>query len=123
MRREEVRRLAESPWATVGAHTVSHAALSALPAEEQRQEIFLSKAELEAITGKEITTFSYPFGRKSEYSRISVELCREAGFTRAAANFPGQVHRWSDPLQLPRHLVRNWELATFAQELKGFWTR
>ncbi|MFA5516564.1 MAG: polysaccharide deacetylase family protein [Desulfuromonadales bacterium] len=123
MTREEVRVLAESPWATIGAHTVSHSALSALTAAQQREEIFTSKATLERIIGKEITTFSYPFGRQSEYNRTSLDLCREAGFTKAAANFPGQVHRWTDPLQLPRHLVRNWDLETFAAEMKGFWTR
>jgi len=123
MTRAELRRLAGSPRATVGAHTVSHSALAALTEEQQRREIFLSKIELEKMIGKKITTFSYPFGRKSEYNRISVDLCREAGFTRAVANFPGQVHRWTDPLQLPRHLVRNWDLETFAMELKGFWTR
>lgn len=123
MNEEELQRLAESPWATIGAHTVSHSALSALTEAQQREEIFSSKTELEKITGKEITTFSYPFGRKNEYNRISVDLCREAGFARVAANVPGQVHRWTDPLQLPRHLVRNWDLELFAKELKGFWTR
>jgi hypothetical protein len=123
MSREELQRLARSPWATVGAHTVSHTALAALTEARQREEIFSSKQALEKLTGQEITTFSYPFGRKSEYNRTSIDLCRAAGFTRAAANFPGQVHRWTDPLQLPRHLVRNWELETFAAELKGFWTR
>lgn len=123
MTREELQLLAESPWAAVGAHSVSHTALAALTEAQQREEIFSSKQALETLTGQEITLFSYPFGRKSEYNRISIDLCRAAGFTRAAANFPGQVHRWTDPLQLPRHLVRNWDLETFAAELKGFWTR
>ncbi|MEJ2691386.1 MAG: polysaccharide deacetylase family protein, partial [Deltaproteobacteria bacterium] len=61
--REELQRLAESPWATIGAHTVTHSALSALSEEKQRTEIFHSKQELERITGKAIRTFSYPFGR------------------------------------------------------------
>lgn len=121
--REELKKLVESPWATVGAHTVSHVALSAFTEAQQREEIFSSKTILEEMTGKEITTFSYPFGRKSEYNHISIDLCREAGFIRAAANFPGQVHRWTDPLQLPRHLVRNWGIETFAAEMKNFWTR
>lgn len=120
---EELQRLAASPWATVGAHTVSHTALSALSREEQRREIFSSKQKLQEITGGEIDTFSYPFGRRCEYNKISIALCREAGFKRAAANFPGQVHRWTDPLQLPRHLVRNWDLEAFAGEMKTFWTR
>jgi peptidoglycan/xylan/chitin deacetylase (PgdA/CDA1 family) len=120
---EELQRLGASPWATVGAHTVSHVALSSLSAARQREEIFVSKQTLQSILGREITTFSYPFGRRSEYNRMSRTLCRQAGFVKAAANFPGQVHRWTDPLQLPRHLVRNWDLATFTYELKGFWSR
>ena len=123
MTQEEIKRLAASPWATIGAHTVTHSALSALTEEQQRQEIFTSKQELENMTGKEITTFSYPFGRKKDYNRTSVRLCREAGFIRAASNFPGQVHKWTDPFQLPRHLVRNWDLDIFAAELQRFWTR
>ncbi|MEJ2491156.1 MAG: polysaccharide deacetylase family protein [Desulfuromonadales bacterium] len=123
MNRTELQQLAASPRATIGAHSVSHAALAALTAARQREEIFSSKAQLEEITGQEIDLFSYPFGRKSEYNRVTLALCKEAGFRRAAANYPGQVHRWTDPLQLPRHLVRNWELKTFARELKGFWTR
>lgn len=120
---EETKRLAASQWATIGAHTVSHPALSALSEAQQREEIFTSKQELQDITGREITTFSYPFGRKRDYNRTSVRLCHEAGFVKAASNFPGQIHRWTDSFQLPRHLVRNWELDTFASEVKGFWTR
>ena len=120
MTQDEVKRLAPSPWATVGAHTVTHSALSE---EQQRREIFTSKKDLEDMTGLEITTFSYPFGRKQDYNDTSVRLCREAGFVKAASNFPGQVHRWTDQYQLPRHLVRNWDLDTFSAELKSFWTR
>lgn len=119
----ELQRLAASPWATIGAHTVTHAALSLLSEEEQRYEIFSSKQQLEMITGKTVETFSYPFGRKCEYNRTSVRLCREAGFLRVAANFPGQAHKWTDPMQIPRHLVRNWDLETFAAEMQGVWTR
>ena len=123
MNREELSRLAVSPWATLGAHTVSHAALAALSEEQQRKEIFTSKQDLEAMSGKKITTFSYPFGRRVDYNHISVRLCREAGFLKAASNFPGQVHRWSDSFQLPRHLVRNWDVDNFAVKVKSFWTR
>jgi len=123
MTQEEVKMLAASPWATVGAHTVTHSALSALSEEQQRKEIFTSKQDLEKIIEKEITTFSYPFGRKRDYNQTSVRLCREAGFIKAASNFPGQVHRWTDPFQLPRLLVRNWNLDTFTAEMERFWTR
>jgi len=123
MSHEEIKRLAASPWATIGAHTVTHSALSALSEEQQRKEIFTSKQVLEKITGAEITTFSYPFGRRVDYNRTSVRLCRKAKFRKAASNFPGQVHRWTDHYQLPRHLVRNWDIDTFTDQIQSFWTR
>jgi peptidoglycan/xylan/chitin deacetylase (PgdA/CDA1 family) len=123
MTQEELQTLAASPWATIGAHTVTHSALSALSEAQQRTEIVSSRLDLEKILGEEVATFSYPFGRKVDYNRTSVRLCREAGFAKVASNFPGQVHRWTDPLQLPRHLIRDWDETTFAAEMKKFWTR
>ncbi len=120
---EELRLLAASRWATIGAHTVTHTKLSSLTADAQRAEIETSKRELENWLDLEIKVFSYPYGRRSHYTKESVALCREIGFTKAATNFPGQAHRWTDPYQIPRHLVRNWPLDIFIEKLRGFWTR
>jgi len=30
------------------------------------------------------------------------------------------VHRWTDPYQLPRQLVRNWDIDTFASKMRDF---
>jgi peptidoglycan/xylan/chitin deacetylase (PgdA/CDA1 family) len=120
---DELRLLAGSSHVTIGAHTVTHTRLSSLSREVQRKEIFASKKELGAWLGRDISTFSYPFGRRSDYTQESIALCRQAGFSKAAANFPGQVHRWTDPYQIPRHLVRNWPLEIFTGKLRGFWTR
>lgn len=117
----ELRTLAASPWTTIGAHTVAHPCFSALSEDEQRHEIFSSKQQLERLLGTEITVFSYPFGRKDQYNRTSVRLCREAGFQKAASNFPGQAHRWTDNYQIPRQLVRNWDVGTFAARMGSFW--
>jgi peptidoglycan/xylan/chitin deacetylase (PgdA/CDA1 family) len=120
---EELRLLAASSLVTVGAHTVTHTRLASLDAAAQQEEITSSKRQLERWLGRDVTVFSYPFGRRCDYRRETVALCRQAGFTRAAANFPGPVHRWTDPYQLPRHLVRDWPVALFAEKLRGFWTR
>jgi peptidoglycan/xylan/chitin deacetylase (PgdA/CDA1 family) len=120
---EELKLLASSRWVTIGAHTMTHARLSTLAPEAQREEIFASKRQLEAWLGREITTFSYPFGRRTDFTRQSKDICRESGFSRVAANFPGQAHRWTDPYQIPRHLVRNWPVERFADKLREFWTR
>lgn len=119
----ELRTLAESSWATVGAHTVTHSRLSALSDAEQRDEITASKQQLEAWLDREVTVFSYPFGRRSDFTRESMALCRQAGFSKVAANFPGPVHRWTDPCRIPRHLVRNWPVGQFVEKLRGFWVR
>lgn len=120
---EELMTLAKSQWVTIGAHTVTHPPLAFLTGEEQRHEIVSSKQQLEKFTGREITVFSYPFGGKRDYDLTTSRICREAGFHKAAAAFPGEAHRWSDPYQIPRHAIPNWDLDTFAAKLKGLWIR
>lgn len=118
---EELRRLAASPLAALGAHTVSHSSLSVLPAARQREEVVGSKQWLEDVTGEPVTVFSYPFGGKADYTAETVAICRQTGFTRTCSNFPGQWRGETDLHQLPRHLVRNWDLETFKSQLSRFW--
>jgi peptidoglycan/xylan/chitin deacetylase (PgdA/CDA1 family) len=119
---EEVQQLGRSSSATVGAHTVTHSVLSAIAPAAQREELQRSRAQLEAWTGRPVETFSYPFGQRTDYTPETVDLCRQAGFRKAAVNFPGQAHRWTDPLQIPRHVVRNWSADEFARRMREFWT-
>lgn len=121
MKLKELRTLAASPNVTVGAHTVNHTSLSYMEPKLQRQEIFQSKKQLENWLNQPITVFSYPFGGHSDYTPETVKLVKEAGFLKAASNFPGQWHSWTDPFQVPRQLVRNWDGATFIKRLKRFW--
>jgi peptidoglycan/xylan/chitin deacetylase (PgdA/CDA1 family) len=120
---EELRRLAQSKWVTIGAHTVTHTPLSSLSVTAQKEEILGSRKQLETWLGREINVFSYPFGTKRDYTRASRALCKESGYIKAAANYRGQVHKWTDPYQLPRQLVRNWTLDTFAAKIKDFWVQ
>ncbi|NJC88102.1 MAG: hypothetical protein FIB02_06145 [Desulfuromonas sp.] len=116
----ELRELSASPLVTIGAHGVTHTPLALLPEAEQRREITQSRRELEELLGREVTVFSYPFGGWRQFDGTTRRLCREAGFRRAVTTFPGQVHRWTDPLQLPRQLVRDWNAATFAARMESF---
>ncbi len=120
---EELTAMAKSQWVTIGAHTVTHPPLAFLTEEEQRNEIVSSKLQLEKIVGKEITVFSYPFGGRGDYDLTTSRICREAGFLKAAAAFPGEAHRWCDPYQIPRHAIANCALDVFAAKLKGLWIR
>lgn len=117
---DEVRVLVQDGLVEIGAHTVSHPVLSALPIEAQGAEIANSKWRLEGILGRPVTSFSYPFGGQGDYTTDTVKLVRDAGFDCACSNFPGLVRFDSDPYQLPRFLVRDWDGEEFARRLEGW---
>lgn len=118
---DELRRLAASPWVTIGAHTDTHTCLSRLSPREQLEDIVVSRRKLEAWIGRPVTVFSYPFGGSRDIDEASVQACVDIGFARVAANWPGTLHRWTDSLQIPRCLVRDWPEAEFAERLDRFW--
>src|SRR5262249_50340241 len=93
----------------IGAHTVTHAALAKIPLAEQRNEIAGSKRKLESICGRSVTSFSYPYGRNTDYTKASVALVRAAGFTSACSNVVGVVDAWASRCERPRLQVGNWD--------------
>lgn len=113
----EVSTLAEGGLIEVGAHTVTHPALAALPAASQRDEIGRSKARLEEILDRPVESFSYPFGRQGDYTAETVAIVREAAFSCACSNFDGAVTVDTDPFQLPRVYVHDWSGREFARQL------
>jgi peptidoglycan/xylan/chitin deacetylase (PgdA/CDA1 family) len=116
--RERLARACASGLIDVGAHTATHPSLSALSEAAQRREIEESQAAVREITGRDPVGFSYPFGGRTDYTRTTVRLVKDAGFGFACANIPGVVRPGSDPFQLPRMLVRNWDADTFAWRLR-----
>jgi peptidoglycan/xylan/chitin deacetylase (PgdA/CDA1 family) len=70
---------------SIGSHTVSHPFLPELGAAAARQELVESKAALEKLLGREVPTFSFPFGG---FSAELVEWCREAGYRRIFTTLP-----------------------------------
>ncbi|MRR49783.1 MAG: hypothetical protein EG825_02535 [Rhodocyclaceae bacterium] len=117
---EELQRLARSPVVTLGAHSVTHPVLSSLSDADLEREIVDSRSRLEEMSGCPVTVFAYPYGGKADFSTTAAQLCRSAGYEKAAANIPGSAHRWHDPYRLPRHLVRNWNEGEFARHMASF---
>lgn len=83
----------------IGAHSVTHAHLTRLPAAQAREEIVASKQALEDRFTCAVTDFAYPFGEMNPALRT---LVAEAGFERAWSVEPGVITRGADPLALPR---------------------
>jgi peptidoglycan/xylan/chitin deacetylase (PgdA/CDA1 family) len=115
---EEVIHLAGAGSIEIGAHTTSHPRLSALPLAAQRREIAGSRARLRGMTMRAVTSFAYPFGTSSDFTADTAALVHEAGFTLACSVESGLVRTGSDPLRVPRMLVRDWSAETFAGRLR-----
>lgn len=111
----------DSMLLTIGAHTVNHPSLGVLSEKEQRYEIGQSVRDLKRLFHREIAVFSYPFGTKHDYDETTIEICREEKLRKAASNFPGIWTEGCDEYQIPRNLVRNWDINEFGRKLGEFW--
>ena len=83
----------------IGAHTMSHPRLTALPLPEAAKEIERSKAELEAALQTEIVSFAYPYGDINAAVKNAV---REAGFALGVSTDTGGMHIEDDRMQVFR---------------------
>jgi peptidoglycan/xylan/chitin deacetylase (PgdA/CDA1 family) len=69
----------------IGSHGASHAKLTELNDAEARHEIEGSRRQLEAIIGRQVTLFSYPYGAFADHLN---DYCKEAGYERIFTNLP-----------------------------------
>ena len=116
----ELHQLSAGGLVEVGAHTMNHLCLAALPAADQESEIIDSKRCLEKLLGKPVRSFAYPYGTKQDYTDTSARLARSTGFDCACSNFPGVVRWCADRYQLPRLIVRDWDGETFERVIAGY---
>jgi len=117
---EELRLMHASRSAVIGAHGQTHTQLSLYDYDTQYNEINGSKETIESLLGCDVRHFSYPFGAKADYDCNSVRICKELGFCMAFSNIHSQVHSWSSRYEVPRILVRDWDLSEFKSKIKRF---
>jgi len=75
---------------SVGSHTATHPYLPELDDLAARQELSESKSALEQLLGREITSFSFPFGG---FTDRLIELASEAGYRTLFTTLPGFLFR------------------------------
>ena len=114
----DLRQLAASDAVTIGAHTVDHVRLRNRPAGEQRDTMLDSKRILEQSTGRPVSHFAYPFGRRDDFDDRSVDAARSAAFDTACTTIPGTARSSTDPHRLPRRLVMDWGQPRFRVQLQ-----
>jgi peptidoglycan/xylan/chitin deacetylase (PgdA/CDA1 family) len=113
--RSELATLATDELFTIGAHGLSHRALTRMPKAEAAREVEQSKSALEEMTGRPVRAFSYPHGVSGGSTR---SLLISAGYSLACASQNGVVSRSSDPYFLPRFWPTNVDGQQFARWLR-----
>jgi len=88
---------------SLGAHTRSHADLTALTSHELEAEIAGSRSELEVALGAPVTLFAYPYGKTNTEVR---EAVMQAGFLAACSVESGRNRLSVEPYMLKRLEVR-----------------
>ena len=88
---ENVKAISQHPLCTIGGHTVSHTALNQLSEEEFRQEVLGGIEKLQAVTGKPIYHFAYPYGSPNEIGERDYQLISEFGFKTVFTSYGGCI--------------------------------
>lgn len=118
MSHNQIQDTASGGLIKIGSHTMNHHNLAALTRNDQFSEIVDSRKVLQDLTGKDVTTFSYPFGYRGEhYTEETVEIVKSAGYSCACSGFPGWTLRKTDLFQLPRYVVFDWDAETFEEQI------
>ncbi|MEM9733041.1 MAG: polysaccharide deacetylase family protein, partial [Pseudomonadota bacterium] len=88
---EEIRQIASDPLCTIGAHTITHPALSRLDEKAARMEMEQSASILEATLGERPVHFAYPYGMKRAAGPREFTLARRCRFDTAVTTRPGHI--------------------------------
>lgn len=93
---------ADPEFVEFGNHTHTHAILSALTVEQQRQEIATARDVLTALTGQAPLALACPFGLKHHYNADTKHIARETGH-RAVLDMRRRINVGPlDPFDLSR---------------------
>jgi peptidoglycan/xylan/chitin deacetylase (PgdA/CDA1 family) len=102
---EAIAEMAASGLIEFGAHTHSHAILSQLSLDEQRNEIERSINAVHELTCRPCELFAYPNGRARDYDGESVKILEECGVDASVTSIQEPNDRMTPPLELRRYAV------------------
>jgi len=88
---DDIRELNQDPLVTIGAHTLSHPALSQIPVDDAKTEIQRSRERIADQIGGPVDHFAYPFGGRGEAGLREFELVKTLGFKTATTTRLGNI--------------------------------
>jgi peptidoglycan/xylan/chitin deacetylase (PgdA/CDA1 family)/glycosyltransferase involved in cell wall biosynthesis len=119
MNEAQKRAFVAAGW-EIGAHTMSHPHLTALPPSVAANEIIQSKAALESRLGIEVLSFAYPYG---DLNADTKSLVQQAGFRFAVSTDTGGLHLEDDRMQIFRVNMFPHETASSLFKKTASWYR
>ena len=115
----DVRAMADAGF-EIGSHTVNHADLGSVGAEEARAELVESRQELQDRLGRPVRWLAYPFGGRHNLRPEYLPLITEAGYEGAVSAYGGFVTPRADGRVLPREAMPYFqEMAHLEMHLSG----
>jgi hypothetical protein len=115
----DVKQLADAGM-TIGAHTLTHPALSEQCPELAREEIVKSREILEKSLGRPVWAFAYPFGDPTSAGAREYKMAEEAGYECAFVNVGGATSSLSARFAFPRiHVTSEMSLTVYEAHVSG----
>ena len=115
---DELQQLARVPGIAIGAHTVNHLALPDQPLAVQEREILDSMNALEAVLGRPVDLFAYPYGAVDRTTaRLTRSSCRWAVSCDARS-----IGGTFDAARVPRVEVKRWSAGELRARLEAIWS-
>ena len=114
--REQIKTLSDSGH-VIGSHTWDHPNLKRLDEKQWEWQLGKPKATLEAITGRPVTYFAYPFGA---WNDNAIRELKKRGI-RAAFQLAGKQSD-AEPLYTVRRMMvnGNWSASSLYKQIKVF---
>ncbi len=111
----QLKEMQDSGVIEYGSHTMNHPHLSALKPDDAAWEIAESKRQLEALFGREMSAFAYPYGDGAYVPAIR-QLALDAGYVFDFSFKQGKTPwPWDRAVTIDRLFIRggdnNWDLA------------
>ncbi len=114
---QELAKLGSNTLFEIGAHTVTHPVLAAQPLGDQYRELQESRAQLETLLGRPVTSLSYPYGGSQHYTVETVRTAQDLGYSRACSVTGNVLRRRENRYELPRLNVTDMDGEAFERLL------
>lgn len=106
----------DDPFVEIGAHTISHPHVAALPPDQAAHEISGSGARIRERLGVPCRHFAFPFGQRVDCGDRDSALAQASGFASAATTQKGLLRPGVDPFRVPRNILNGQHRNTLLAE-------